>query len=280
MKIQAIDGKPLSAGGKLLKASSAPEPEPSDGKTRIYIHLDEGRLSPMLGCCPNGTVTVDWGDGTEPDVLTGTSITTVVWTPTHTYAAQGDYVIKLTVDGSMRLYGQAGSNLYSGLLRYSATADARNQLYQNRIQKVKIGDGVVGLESAAIHSCHGLRSIAFGDEVTYIGGNAFYSCFSLESLEIPSGITNIPGNAFYGCRALASVTVPASVASIAASAFNSCWGVKFYDFTACAAVPTLANTNAFSGIAEDCEIRVPSALVEEWKGATNWASYADRIVGV
>ena len=31
----------------------------NDGKTRIYITLGEGRTSPLLGCCPNGTVIVD-----------------------------------------------------------------------------------------------------------------------------------------------------------------------------------------------------------------------------
>ena len=30
-----------------------------DGKTRIYIHLEEGRTSPMLGCCPNG-LQIQW----------------------------------------------------------------------------------------------------------------------------------------------------------------------------------------------------------------------------
>lgn len=60
-----------------------------DGKTRIYIHLEEGRTSPMLGVCPNGTVTVDWGDGTTPDTLTGTSTSTAKWTPNHNYAAPG-----------------------------------------------------------------------------------------------------------------------------------------------------------------------------------------------
>ena len=42
----------------------------------------------------------------------------------------------------------------------------------------------------------------------------------------------------------------------------------------------LSNTNAFTGIVADCEIRVPAALADEWKAATNWATYADYIVGV
>ena len=39
-------------------------------------------------------------------------------------------------------------------------------------------------------------------------------------------------------------------------------------------------TNAFNDISADCEIRVPAALADEWKDATNWSTYADHIVGV
>ena len=57
-------------------------------------------------------------------------------------------------------------------------------------------------------------------------------------------------------------------------------GRVFYDFTACTTVPALANTNAFTGIPADCQIRVPASLVDTWKAATNWSTYADHIVGV
>ena len=43
---------------------------------------------------------------------------------------------------------------------------------------------------------------------------------------------------------------------------------------------TLANANAFTNIPADCEIRVPASLVDSWKAATNWSTYADPIVGV
>jgi hypothetical protein len=62
--------------------------------------------------------------------------------------------------------------------------------------------------------------------------------------------------------------------------FNNCYGVRFYDFSFHAEVPTLANTNAFTGIADDCEIRVPEALYNEWIAATNWTTYANHIVAV
>ena len=74
--------------------------------------------------------------------------------------------------------------------------------------------------------------------------------------------------------------IPSSVTSIGVSAFYNCNCIAFYDFTNHTSVPTLSNTNAFTGIAADCEIRVPAALADEWKAATNWATYADHIVGV
>lgn len=206
-----------------------------DGKTRIYIRLEEGRTSPMLGVCPNGTVTVDWGDGTTPDTLTGTSTSTVKWTPNHAYAAPGEYVIKLTADGTMGFYGGYMFSLGSAILLYSSNvSDNRNYVYRNSVQKIEIGNGV-----------------------TSIGDNAFYSCHSLASITIPNGVT-----------------------SIGANAFNSCYGVAFYDFTDYTSVPTLANTNAFTKISVDCQIRVPASLVDEWKAATNWSTYASYIVGV
>ena len=228
-----------------------------DGKTRIYIRLEEGRTSPMLGVCPNGTVTVDWGDGTTPDTLTGTSTSTVKWTPNHAYAAPGDYVIKLTVDGTMGFYGESSQNAGGAILRYSSTYDSRNNVYQNSIQKIEIGNGV-----------------------TSINAYAFYTCYSLASITIPESITSIGNNAFYHCESLASITIPNSVTSIENYVFNNCYGVAFYDFTACTAVPTLSNTNAFSGIVADCQIRVPASLVDTWKAATNWSTYASYIVGV
>ena len=46
------------------------------------------------------------------------------------------------------------------------------------------------------------------------------------------------------------------------------------------AVPTLASTGAFEKTSSSLVIKVPAALLDEWKAATNWATFADRIVGV
>lgn len=293
-----------------------------DGKTRIYIHLEEGRTSPMLGLGVNGTVTVDWGDGTTPDILTGTSTSTNVWTPTHNYTAPGDYVIKLTVSGSA---GFRGNSSFSYLLRYNTSTDVRNRAYAAAVRKIEIGNGISILNYAFI-AMHLLREITLPSGITNIASFAFMNCASLSAIILPpgitntgyyafqyanslalvvlpsgitnidrgsfsyaaalvsatfpSGITNIGMEAFVSCRYMASVTIPPGVTDIQAQSFIYCNCIAFYDFTHHTAVPTLANVDAFTGIAADCQIRVPVALVDEWKAATNWATYADYIVGV
>ena len=297
-----------------------------DGKTRIYIRLEEGRTSPMLGVCPNGTVTVDWGDGTTPDILTGTDTTVVKWTPNHAYAAPGEYVIKLTVDGTMGFYSDVSVDAGSAILRYSSGTDNRNNVYRNSVQKIEIGNGVTRIENnafagcmslasitipngvtniglSAFHSCYTLASITIpnraryiGDSVftqcytltsitipngaRYIGDSVFTQCYTLTSITIPNGVTNIKASAFKRCMSLASITIPNGVTNIRDSVFQRCTSLAFYDFTAYTTVPTLANVNAFSGIPADCQIRVPASLVDAWKAATNWSTYADHIVGV
>ena len=319
-----------------------------DGTTRVYIHLEDGRTSPMLGICPNGTVTVDWGDGTTPDILTGTSLITVQWTPTHNYVSSGDYVIKLTIDGEAQLYGSRDGHRCAYILGYVSDSDSRNRVYQNSVLKVEIGagihigdhafygcsslssitipNGVTSIGNYAFSNCYSLSSITIPNGVTSIGSNAFYDCYSLwsitisngmtsirnyafqycsslssiiipngvtsigkyafsdcyslSSIIIPNGVTSIRDYAFQYCSSLSSITIPNGVTSIENYAFHTCSGIAYYDFTALSAVPTLSNTGVFAQISADCEIRVPASLAEEWKAATNWATYADYIVGV
>ena len=252
----------------------------NDGDTHIWITLNEGRTSPMLGVCPNGTVTVDWGDGTEPDTLTGTSTSTVKWTPTHNYAKPGDYIITLKVDGKMGITGRNSTNTNSYLLRFSSDADGRNIVYQNTITRIELGNGVTNIGSYAFYSCNSLTSVVIPDSVTSIGISAFQNCYSLAFVVIPDSVTSIGMSAFYSCYSLASVVIPDSVTSIESNAFQKCYGVAYYDFTHHTQVPTLSSIYAFNEIAADCEIRVPVALYDEWIAATNWSTYASQIVAV
>ena len=273
-----------------------------DGNTHLWITLQDGRTSPMLGLCPKGTVTVDWGDGTTPDVLTGTNISTVKWTPTHEYAKAGDYVINLTVDGEMAFSGNQASNENAYILRHSSSSDVRNRIYQSALKKVEFGNGVTSIGNCAFRFCYALASVAIPDGVTSIGDYAFAGCGSLRGVDIPNSVTSIGSGAFSSCNSLASVVIPDGVTSIGTSAFASSSSVanvvvpagvtsinnqfsglscvSYYDFTRHTAVPSLTNSSGFSGIPTDCEIRVPAALYDEWIAATNWSKYASYIVAV
>lgn len=248
-----------------------------DGTTRLYIHLEEGRTSPMLGVCPNGTVTVDWGDGTEPDTLTGASTSTVQWTPNHEYAAPGDYVIKLTVDGEMGIRGYSGG---SYILDGKVGTKDISTVYRSQIKRVEIGSGVTSFGDYAFYYCYSLNSIVIPNSVTNIGQWSFKNCSALRSVVIPNSVTTIYSESFASCSAMAFVVISNSIKSIPSALFQYSSGVRYFDFTNNTAVPTLPNINAFNNIVEDCEIRVPAALYDEWIAATNWATYADKIVAV
>ena len=102
----------------------------------------------------------------------------------------------------------------------------------------------------------------------------------LQEVYIGGGVTSIGTNAFNNCCSLASITIPTGVTSIGSNAFQSCYGMRYYDFSACTAIPALSNTNAFNGIPPDCQMLIPSSLYNNWKAATNWATYASKMVSV
>ena len=182
----------------------------NDGKTRIYITLGEGRTSPLLGCCPNGTVIVDWGDGTTPDTLTGTSTSTIKYTPTHNYTSPGNYVISLTMDGTCGFLGGSTSNNCCYLLKYSTDSDIRNLYYQDAITKIEFGDNVTSIGSYAFNSCYSLTSITIPDNVTSIGANAFYDCCGMAEYHLkpttPPSLSNT--NAFANIPSDCIIYVP------------------------------------------------------------------------
>ena len=198
-----------------------------DGKTYLYIKIaGNGRMVVSLyfsQSVANG-VTIDWGDGSATQTLSGTGYKNV----THTYAEIGEYTISLNPSSGCILDFGSGSSAYC----------------------------------------------VMGDT----GNNGRVYCNMLQAVEIGKNVTSIGDNAFRYCSSLASVVIPDSVTSIGNNAFYCCYGMAYYDFRASKSVPTLSNKTAFNSISSDCEIVVPDSLYDTWKAATNWSSYASKIV--
>jgi len=225
-----------------------------DGKTRLYCRFEEGRLHPYLGIGLNGTVVIDWGDGSATSTLTGTSLTDAQ-VADHVYASGGDYVITLTVtSGSAQIYGDVNTTF---LLRKSGSSSSYDNLvYSNSLVKVQLGTDI-GIGGYAFLSCYSLASITIPSGLTSIGSNAFTNCYSLASITIPSGVTSIGASSFYSCYSLASITIPSGVTSIGSNAFTNCYSLA--SITIPSGV-TGISSNAFANCYSLASITIPSGL--------------------
>jgi len=225
-----------------------------DGKTRIYCHFEQGRLAPYLGLGVNGTVVVDWGDGSNTDTLTGTSLTTAK-TVQHIYATEGDYTITLTVSsGSFAFFGT--STVAHILKKSTATTGNISRVYANCIKRVELGASV-SVGTYAFYYCVSLSSITIPNSVTSIGTYAFYYCVSLTSITIPDGVTSISNNMFSNCNSLPSITIPNSVTSIGTNAFNNCYSLS--SITIPDSVTSIG-TSVFNGCYSLPSITIPDSV--------------------
>lgn len=140
----------------------------------------------------------------------------------------------------------------------------------------EISSNVVSIGSYAFYGCSALISVDI-PVATSIGKSSFESCSKLTSVEIPVA-TSIGSYAFAYCSKLTSVDIPAAT-SIESSAFYTCSKLNSLLLRNTGAVCTLASAYALSnsGVANGIGyIYVPSALIENYKAATNWSTYAAR----
>lgn len=137
--------------------------------------------------------------------------------------------------------------------------------------------------------------------VTSVGAYCAYNYTALTSIHLPAA-TSIDQYAFYGCTGLTDINLSAAT-TIGQYAFSDCRNLKCVDlsgstkptinayaFQKCSelnaviirsdTVATLSDTNALTGtlIGQGLGgIYVPDGLVDTYKAATNWATYAANI---
>ena len=132
---------------------------------------------------------------------------------------------------------------------------------------------VTTISSYGFKGCTGLTSVSLPN-VTTISSYGFQGCTGLTSVSFPN-VTTISSYGFQGCTGLTSVSFP-KLNSISSNVFQGCTKLKtIYIGTESDTVCKLLSTNAIPSNVTD--IYVPESLVDSYKTATNWSSFADKI---
>ena len=247
-----------------------------DGATRLHIRIATvGRMTVPLyiGQTVANGVSIDWGDGSAAETLSGTGKVNT----SHTYAEPGDYVISLMPEDGCKLSFGNGSSSYCVM----GSIGNNGIVYCNMLQEVYIGDGVTSIGNFAFSVCYSLASITIPNGVTSIDNNAFQNCYSLASITIPNGVTSIGNFAFSACYSLASITIPNGVTSIGNSAFSVCYSlanitipngvtsIRSYAFSTCYSLASITIPNgvkyidsfAFQNCYSLANITIPDGVI-------------------
>lgn len=193
-----------------------------DGKTRLYVNLIPYYISPTLNWYTPvaSEVEVDWGDGSDPVIVTTTADNQLL---THTYATTGDYVIAINVlSGSIQL---KSSDSNYGILRAAVGATTtEHREYLRSVFKVEVGRGVTDLNNS-FKACSALDSITIPNSVVSIVDSTFRDCFSLSTLIIPQGVTTLGSAICHNCYSLSTLSLSNSVISLGDSMMYSCYSL-------------------------------------------------------
>ena len=241
----------------------------TDGKTMLGLRSTVATgldVVLYLNKSDGSTLTIDWGDGSSDDFTTTGNFNT----GTHTYASYGDYKVKAWISSGVGTYGFG--NGYTTTIVGGATQTQRDMLLY-----AFVGESVTSIRLYAFYYCYSLTNIVIPNSVTSIGTNTFWGCRSLTNIVIPNSVTSIGAEAFRDCYSLTNIVIPNSVTSIGAGAFNSCYSLTTYVFERTVGITAISASNIFTNINPSTKIYVPDALVDDYKIADNWSTYANYI---
>lgn len=222
----------------------------TSGATEIDVTLPSDSLSPWLQICPNGTVNIDWGDGSAIETCSGSSVTVPTWT-NHTYAIAGNYTIALSVSGnngfSFYTTGSSASN-------YACVLSSRNSLseslqYSQCIKAIRLGSNyITEIKSQSFSRCRQLETITVPSYITSISSyaismgtnlkafvmppNTIWSSpfgstlSSLKYCSFPKTTITTTFDGFMHARSLEAITIPIGIQTLEGMGFYNCYSLK------------------------------------------------------
>lgn len=217
--------------------------------TRLYCRFKNPNfLSPKLGIGPNnGSINIDWGDGSTIDNLSGSSLTTLKQKQ-HTYATIGNYTIKLVRNEDTARFGLLGNSDNGSILN----DNNHSTIYPASIYKIMFGGdariyqscfkGLTHLECINTPShINDYPEYMFSGDLSLkafviplregrthtIGNSAFSGCQSLKYVSLSKTVKTIGSSAFYNCKSLESINIPDGLTSISVQLFRDCTSLKY-----------------------------------------------------
>ncbi len=151
-------------------------------------------------------------------------------------------------------------------------------LIDKSLTNITIPDTVTIIGAYTFNNCNRLKSIIIPGGIKIVGGNAFNNCTALSTVIIQEGVESISACAFQGCSGLTSISLPSSVKSVGDYVFQNCRQLTTLILLHNAVVSlvgakALNNTLITNGTGH---IYVPKSLIDDYKTATNWVTYADQ----
>ena len=178
------------------------------------------------------------------------------------------------------------SNLSSITMPKALAGDIQKYTFLecSSLASIVIPEGVTRIEESAFEDCSSLSNLVFPESLTHINKRSFLNCINLKQIAFPNNVVSIGDQAFSKCSSISSIILPASVQYIGESAFRDCSHVT--EIRVMAIIPpvipfdnyyqksfTFSNTGS-------CPINVPSESVDDYKAASGWITYADRIQAI
>ena len=153
----------------------------------------------------------------------------------------------------------------------------------SKLALTELPNGITSIGRNAFQTCGKITLIKLPSNLTSVGNNAFEYCSKLALTELPSSLTSIGDVSFGSCSLIVSLDIKGDVTNIGDGAFRSCSNLATVIFPNVTSVPKLGGTTVFQStpIAKGTGyIYVPDALVESFKTAIRWTTYANQIKGL
>ena len=165
---------------------------------------------------------------------------------------------------------------------FYSTMDTNGAIFSRAGANFRLSNNITSIGDRAFYGCYSLELTSLPESLTYIGGYAFHGCQNLKITSIPAGVTSLPSYCFRACNSLNELTILGDITSISSRAFETDANLEKVILPNVTSVPTLgSNVFNLTPISKGTGyIYVPDSLVDSFKSASNWSTYASQIKGI